>query len=148
MELPVEDMIRNIAKQLVDRPEKVQVNVVEGNQTTVVELRGYCHPRDNGVHDSGVGLLLWHCRPFCFTLQSLGPASKATSTQRTHGSKRYNDGAQIVQRGKEDGGNCAGDGQKNGDGVDCKIRAVILSDESQGFRRNPARHKDVSQTAF
>ena len=35
----MEDMIRNIAMQLVDRPEKVEVNVVEGNQTIIVELQ-------------------------------------------------------------------------------------------------------------
>jgi hypothetical protein len=35
----IEELVSNIAKALVDNPDDVQVNVVEGEQTTVVELR-------------------------------------------------------------------------------------------------------------
>jgi predicted RNA-binding protein YlqC (UPF0109 family) len=35
----IEELVSNIAKALVDNPDEVQVNVVEGEQTTVVELR-------------------------------------------------------------------------------------------------------------
>ncbi len=42
----MEDLVRNIAKALVDNPDDVQVSVVEGEQTTVVELR--VDPEDLG----------------------------------------------------------------------------------------------------
>jgi predicted RNA-binding protein YlqC (UPF0109 family) len=35
----VKDLIEHIAKSLVDQPEKVQVREVQGEQTTVLELR-------------------------------------------------------------------------------------------------------------
>ncbi len=35
----LKELIYGIAKALVDRPELVQVNVVEGEKTTVIELR-------------------------------------------------------------------------------------------------------------
>ena len=35
----IEELVLNIAKALVDNPDEVQVSVVEGEQTTVVELR-------------------------------------------------------------------------------------------------------------
>ena len=35
----IEELVSNIAKARVDNPDDVQVNVVEGEQTTVVELR-------------------------------------------------------------------------------------------------------------
>ena len=35
----IEELVSNIAKALVDNPDDVRVNVVEGEQTTVVELR-------------------------------------------------------------------------------------------------------------
>jgi hypothetical protein len=35
----MEDLVGNIARALVDNPDEVQVSVVEGEQTTVVELR-------------------------------------------------------------------------------------------------------------
>ena len=35
----IEELVGNIAKALVDNPTEVQVSVVEGEQTTVVELR-------------------------------------------------------------------------------------------------------------
>mgnify|MGYP001212452246 FL=1 len=35
----IKELVSNIAKALVDNPDDVQVNVVEGEQTTVVELR-------------------------------------------------------------------------------------------------------------
>ena len=39
-EMPsMKDLVENIAKALVDNPDEVQVSVVEGEQTTVVELR-------------------------------------------------------------------------------------------------------------
>jgi hypothetical protein len=40
------DLVESIAKALVDRPEDVQVNAVEGEQVTVLELR--VHPEDLG----------------------------------------------------------------------------------------------------
>ena len=42
----MEDLVRNIAKALVDNPDEVQVSAVEGEQTTVVELR--VDPEDLG----------------------------------------------------------------------------------------------------
>ena len=35
----MKDLVEAIAKALVDRPEQVQVNAVEGEQVTVLELR-------------------------------------------------------------------------------------------------------------
>ena len=35
----IEELVRNIARALVDNPDEVQVSVIEGEQTTVVELR-------------------------------------------------------------------------------------------------------------
>ena len=35
----LKELIYGIAKALVDRPELVQVNVVEGEKTTIIELR-------------------------------------------------------------------------------------------------------------
>ena len=35
----MKELVENIAKALVDNPSEVQVSVVEGEQTTVVELR-------------------------------------------------------------------------------------------------------------
>ncbi len=35
----LKELIYGIAKALVDHPEQVQVNVVEGEKTTVIELR-------------------------------------------------------------------------------------------------------------
>ena len=40
------DLVESIAKALVDRPEDVQVNAVEGEQVTVLEFR--VHPEDLG----------------------------------------------------------------------------------------------------
>jgi uncharacterized protein len=40
------DLVASIAKALVDHPEQVQVNVVEGERVTVFELR--VHPEDLG----------------------------------------------------------------------------------------------------
>lgn len=40
------DLVEAIAKALVDHPEQVQVNAVEGEQVTVLELR--VHPEDLG----------------------------------------------------------------------------------------------------
>jgi uncharacterized protein len=40
------DLVESIAKALVDHPEEVQVNSVEGEQVTVLELR--VHPEDLG----------------------------------------------------------------------------------------------------
>ncbi|MGB7438228.1 MAG: KH domain-containing protein [Candidatus Acidiferrum sp.] len=40
------ELVESIARALVDRPEEVQVNVVEGTQVTVLELR--THPQDLG----------------------------------------------------------------------------------------------------
>lgn len=42
----MEELVLNIAKALVDNPDEVQVNAVEGEQTTVVELR--VDPEDLG----------------------------------------------------------------------------------------------------
>jgi uncharacterized protein len=38
--------LRRIAKALVDKPDQVQVRVIEGEQVTVLELR--VHPSDMG----------------------------------------------------------------------------------------------------
>ncbi len=35
----IEELVGNIARALVDNPDEVQVSAVEGEQTTVVELR-------------------------------------------------------------------------------------------------------------
>ena len=35
----MKDLVESIAKALVDHPEQVQVNAVEGEQVTVLELR-------------------------------------------------------------------------------------------------------------
>jgi uncharacterized protein len=40
------ELVEEIAKALVDKPEQVQVNAVEGEQVTVLELR--VHPEDLG----------------------------------------------------------------------------------------------------
>jgi hypothetical protein len=40
------ELVESIAKALVDRPDEVQVNAVEGEQVTVLELR--VHPEDLG----------------------------------------------------------------------------------------------------
>ena len=37
--MSMELLVENIAKALVDNPSEVQVSIVEGEQTTVVELR-------------------------------------------------------------------------------------------------------------
>jgi predicted RNA-binding protein YlqC (UPF0109 family) len=42
----MKDMVEQIAKALVDHPDQVQVNAVEGEQVTVLELR--VHPEDLG----------------------------------------------------------------------------------------------------
>jgi uncharacterized protein len=42
----MKDLVENIARALVDRPESVQVRSVEGEQVTVLELR--VHPEDLG----------------------------------------------------------------------------------------------------
>ncbi len=42
----MEELVLNIAKALVDHPDEVQVSAVEGEQTTVVELR--VDPEDLG----------------------------------------------------------------------------------------------------
>jgi predicted RNA-binding protein YlqC (UPF0109 family) len=42
----MKDLVESIAKALVDHPEQVQVNAVEGEQVTVLELR--VHPEDLG----------------------------------------------------------------------------------------------------
>ncbi len=42
----IEELVGNIARALVDNPDEVQVSVVEGEQTTVVELR--VDPQDLG----------------------------------------------------------------------------------------------------
>jgi uncharacterized protein len=42
----MKELVEEIAKALVDRPEGVQVNAVEGSQVTVLELR--VHPEDLG----------------------------------------------------------------------------------------------------
>ncbi|MGA3295010.1 MAG: KH domain-containing protein [Candidatus Acidiferrales bacterium] len=40
------DLVEQIAKALVDHPEQVHVNAVDGEQVTVLELR--VHPEDLG----------------------------------------------------------------------------------------------------
>ena len=45
----MKDLLEEIAKALVDHPEDVQVTEVEGEQTTVLELR---------VHDSDLGKVI------------------------------------------------------------------------------------------
>jgi uncharacterized protein len=40
------ELVEEIAKALVDKPEQVQVKAVEGEQVTVLELR--VHPEDLG----------------------------------------------------------------------------------------------------
>ncbi|UCD56258.1 MAG: KH domain-containing protein [Candidatus Hydrogenedentota bacterium] len=42
----MKELVEYIAKALVDHPEAVQVNVVEGGKTKVLELR--VHPNDMG----------------------------------------------------------------------------------------------------
>ena len=42
----MKELVEAIAKALVDNPEQVQVNAVEGEQITVLELR--VHPSDLG----------------------------------------------------------------------------------------------------
>jgi uncharacterized protein len=42
----MKELVEEIAKALVDKPEQVQVNAVEGEQVTVLELR--VHPEDLG----------------------------------------------------------------------------------------------------
>ena len=42
----MKDLVEEIAKAPVDHPEQVQVNAVEGEQVTVLELR--VHPEDLG----------------------------------------------------------------------------------------------------
>ncbi len=42
----MKDLVEAIAKALVDRPDDVQVNTVDGSQVTVLELR--VHPEDLG----------------------------------------------------------------------------------------------------
>jgi predicted RNA-binding protein YlqC (UPF0109 family) len=42
----MKDLVEAIAKALVDHPEQVQVNAVEGEQVTVLELK--VHPDDLG----------------------------------------------------------------------------------------------------
>ncbi|RJQ13483.1 KH domain-containing protein [Candidatus Parcubacteria bacterium] len=42
----MKELVEAIAKALVDKPEDVQVKAVEGDQTTVLELR--THPDDLG----------------------------------------------------------------------------------------------------
>jgi hypothetical protein len=39
MEATMKELIEDIAKALVDNPEEVVVNAIEGEQTTVLELR-------------------------------------------------------------------------------------------------------------
>ena len=46
MSMLIEELVGNIARALVDNPDEVQVNAVEGEQTTVVELR--VDPQDLG----------------------------------------------------------------------------------------------------
>src|SRR5215472_5221015 len=43
---PMKELIEAIAKALVDNPDQVEVRTVEGEQTTVLELR--VHPSDLG----------------------------------------------------------------------------------------------------
>ncbi len=42
----MKELVEEIAKALVDHPESVQVNAVDGTQVTVLELR--VHPEDLG----------------------------------------------------------------------------------------------------
>jgi uncharacterized protein len=42
----MKNLVASIAKALVDHPEQVQVNVVEGEMVTLLELR--VHPEDLG----------------------------------------------------------------------------------------------------
>ncbi|HXX16781.1 MAG TPA: KH domain-containing protein [Candidatus Eremiobacteraceae bacterium] len=42
----MKELVENIAKALVDRPEDVQVRELQGTQVTVLELR--THPQDLG----------------------------------------------------------------------------------------------------
>ena len=42
----MKDLVEAIAKALVDHPEEVKVNAVDGEQVTVLELR--VHPEDLG----------------------------------------------------------------------------------------------------
>lgn len=42
----MKELVEEIAKALVDKPEQVQVRAVEGEQVTVLELR--VHPEDLG----------------------------------------------------------------------------------------------------
>jgi predicted RNA-binding protein YlqC (UPF0109 family) len=42
----MKELVESIAKALVDHPEQVQVNAVEGEQVTILELR--VHPEDLG----------------------------------------------------------------------------------------------------
>jgi hypothetical protein len=42
----MKELVEAIAKALVDKPEEVKVNTVEGQQVTVLELR--VHPTDLG----------------------------------------------------------------------------------------------------
>ena len=42
----MKELVEAIAKALVDRPDDVQVNTVDGSQVTVLELR--VHPEDLG----------------------------------------------------------------------------------------------------
>ena len=42
----MKELVEEIARALVDHPEDVQVNTIEGSQVTVLELR--VHPEDLG----------------------------------------------------------------------------------------------------
>jgi predicted RNA-binding protein YlqC (UPF0109 family) len=42
----MKDLVESIARALVDHPDQVQVNAVDGEQVTVLELR--VHPEDLG----------------------------------------------------------------------------------------------------
>lgn len=42
----MKDLVEMIAKALVDHPDQVQVNAIEGEQVTVLELK--VHPEDLG----------------------------------------------------------------------------------------------------
>jgi len=39
MSTPLKDLVEYMAKALVDHPEQVEVNEVDGEQTTVIELK-------------------------------------------------------------------------------------------------------------
>jgi predicted RNA-binding protein YlqC (UPF0109 family) len=43
----MKELVETIAKALVDKPDQVQVRVIEGEQVTVLELR--VHPSDLGI---------------------------------------------------------------------------------------------------